>query len=384
MKILFTVTSLLPRYGGPAFSVSGLATALAEAGAEVGVWASDQSAAATSLLRAHSSVQRLAGSEVEAINRFGVPDVIHDNGIWRPHNHRIARLAVRRRVRRVLSTRGMLEPWALDHKRLKKKVAWALFQEKDLASATCHHATAEEEAQNVRNLGLGVPVVVIPNGVNLPQVDTRDASSQSTQRTKKLQRTALFLSRIHPKKGLPMLIEAWARVRPDGWTLQIAGPDEAGHQKEIERAVAAAGLGNDIVFKGQLQGQLKDAAFSQADIFVLPTHSENFGVVVAEALAHGVPVLTTNRAPWPTLSTLGCGWRVDATVDGIAEGLRLATSLDSERLLEMGAKGRSFVSAEFGWPRIASLMLSTYEDILKEPFGRQLPWHSVAAWQFVR
>ena len=163
-----------------------------------------------------------------------------------------------------------------------------------------------------------------------------------------------------------MLIEAWARARPDGWILRIAGPDEAGHQKQVEKAVCDAGLGQVVSFTGPLAYEMKKSAFFDAELFVLPTHSESFGIVVAEALAHGLPVLTTTGAPWSILPESGCGWWVDATVDGIAEGLRQATILDPETLRSMGAKGRALVSARFGWKCVADRMLSTYEAILAD------------------
>ena len=364
MKVLLTGTSLLPDYGGPAFSVSRLATALAEAGAEVGLWASDQSAALTPLLPARSSVQRIVGTEVEALDHFGEIDILHDNGIWLPHNHRLAVLAERRGIARVVSTRGMLEPWALSHKRLKKRLAWWLYQRRDLKHARCHHTTAEAEARNVQHLGLGVPIVAVPNGVDVPEERPGVVGSEAEKAVRSGRRTALFLGRIYPVKGLPMLVEAWARVRPDGWLLRIAGPDEAGHQKQVERAVSAAGLGEVVSFTGPIGHQMKKSAFFDADLFVLPTHSESFGIVVAEALAHGLPVLTTTGAPWSILPESGCGWWVDATVDGIAEGLRQATILDPEILQAMGAKGRALVITEFGWNRVADRILSTYLGIL--------------------
>ena len=134
----------------------------------------------------------------------------------------------------------------------------------------------------------------------------------------------------------------------------------------MERAVTAAGLEQVVSFTGPLADGMKKSAFFDADLLVLPTHSESFGIVVAEALAHGLPVLTTTGAPWSILPESGCGWWVDATVDGIAEGLRQATILDPEALWSMGAKGRVLVSRQFDWKCIADLMLSTYDAVLAD------------------
>lgn len=294
----------------------------------------------------------------EALERFGKADVIHDNGIWLCHNHRLAGIAAVSGVPRVVSTRGMLEPWAMNHKWAKKRLAWWLYQRRDLRRAACHHATAETEAAGVRHLGLGVPVRVIPNGVDPARGGSRLIGA-GDDRTK----TALFLGRIYPVKGLPMLVDAWARVRPDGWNLRIAGPDEAGHRIEVEKAVATAGLDDAISFSGPLDGDKKEAALSRADLFILPSHSESFGMAVGEALAHSLPVLTTTAVPWPMLRASGCGWCVEPTVDGIAEGLRRATSLDLSALRAMGAKGRALVAAEFGWDLVAQQFVRLYEDL---------------------
>lgn len=145
MKVFLAGTSLQPDYGGPAFSVSGLANALSEAGAEVALWASDQSAATSPLLSEKSSVQRLTGTEVEAIDKFGKIDLLHDNGIWLPHNHRLAVIAAKRGIPRIVSTRGMLEPWAMMHKQWKKRFAWWLYQCSDLKRARCHHTTSSRK-----------------------------------------------------------------------------------------------------------------------------------------------------------------------------------------------------------------------------------------------
>lgn len=361
MRLLITATSLLPDYGGPAFSVSRLAVALADSGVRVGLWAADGSAAKTALLPATSDVERLTGTESQAVGCFGEMDILHDNGIWLPHNHRLSVLAEKRGIPRVVSTRGMLEPWALKHKRLKKDVAWWLYQRRDLKQARRHITSSAAETQNVQRLKLGVPVTTVPNGVDVPEEPPSFASQSGNGRTG---RTALFLGRIYPIKGLPMLIEAWSRVRPEGWRLRIAGPDEAGHQKQVERVVSAAGLDQVVSFAGPIEPQMKSAVFSEADLVVLPTLSESFGMVVAEALAHGLPVLTTTAAPWSILQEQGCGWSVDPTVDGIAQGLRQATGFDREGLRDMGRMGRALVIEKFSWKTIAQLMLSTYQEVL--------------------
>lgn len=353
-------TSLRPAYGGPAYSVSRLATALSEQRILVGLWTPDQSVATTPLLTADSAVQRLTGTAVQALETFGRPDVLHDNGLWRSHNHRLATFATARSIPRLVSTRGMLEPWAVNHKRWRKRVAWMAYQRRDLKTAEGLHATADAEAANLARWHLGVPVHVIPNGVDLPDISPAGASSGAT-------RTALFLGRLYPVKGLPMLIEAWSRVRPEGWRLRIAGPDEGGHGRMMQRSVEGKKLEGVVSFPGPLDGDAKRLAMLGADLFVLPTHSESFGMAVGEALAHGVPVLTTTAAPWPMLEEGGFGWRVAPTVDAIAEGLRRATSLDPGVLSGMGMKGRAFVRAGFDWGSVARRFAALYESCAGHP-----------------
>lgn len=363
MKVFLAATSLLPSYGGPAFSVARLASALNDAGAQVGLWSADNSSAAESLLPSASRIQQLNGTEIEALNSFGQPDVLHDNGIWLPHNHRLAALSRNHSIPRVVSLRGMLEPWALRHKWFKKKIAWMAYQRRDLEQASCHLTSSEPEARNLEKIGLGVPVITVPNGVDLP-ADALARHANSEQPAKNGTRTALFLGRIAPVKGLPMLIEAWGRIRPQGWVLRIAGPDEGDYQREVEKAVSSADLEQFVSFLGPIPPEDKQALFRGADLFVLPTHSESFGVAVAEALAHGLPVLTTTGAPWSILPEQGCGWWVDANVDGLVHGLQQATDLDCRTLQAMGARGRAMVIERFSWERIAGDVLSAYRSIL--------------------
>ncbi|MCK4788937.1 MAG: glycosyltransferase, partial [Desulfobacteraceae bacterium] len=239
--------------------------------------------------------------ELERIMLHQTPSLLHSHGLWLPVNYWAARAARRYNIPLVIHPRGMLEPWALSNKVWKKRLAMLLFQRRDLESATLLIATSLDEYQNIRNLGFSQPVAIIPNGI---QLDTVNKGVLPPNRKSK-ERTALFLSRIHPKKGLLNLITAWGQLRPTNWRLRIVGPNEGGHLAEVIAAASANGIEDVVDFVDEVDDESKKAVYQNADLFVLPTFSENFGVVVAEALAHGLPVITTRGAPWSDLETYG-------------------------------------------------------------------------------
>jgi glycosyltransferase involved in cell wall biosynthesis len=355
MRILLTTESFRPEAGGPAVSVSRLALELAHNGAEVGLWSPDGSALTSDLVQSATGLTRLGRSLAAALDP--VPDIVHDNGIWRYYHHRVARLCHRGHIPRIVSVRGMLEPWALAQRRPKKMLAWAAYQRRDLERAAWLHATAPQEAAHVSRFAAGAPVATIANGVDLPDAKPDRPASPH-------QRTALFLSRIHPKKGLPMLLEAWARLRVGGWRLLIVGPSERGHGADVEALVARLGLRDSVSLLGPRYGPEKDALLRSADLFVLPSHSENFGMAVAEALAHGVPVLTTTGTPWKVLAERACGWCVDPTPRAIEAALRRALHASAGELREMGRRGRRLIASDFGWASVGADFMALYEDTL--------------------
>ncbi len=285
--------------------------------------------------------------------------ILHSHGLWQYPSW--VSLAWKRRYRapHVVSPRGMLQPWAWKHKAWKKRPMWHLMERRNLQSASLLHATVEEEAEALRERGLEVPIAVIPNGVDLPSPCRFNDSGGGA-------RTALFMSRIHPSKGLGLLLQAWAKVGPANWRLHIAGPDEVGHLRELRRQADRLGIAGQVRFSGTLRGSGKTEAFRECDLFVLSTYSENFGIVVAEALAHGRPVVTTHGAPWRLLELEGCGWWVPVTVDGLAEALDDATSQPRSVLEQMGGRGRALVSRRFSWPSIARQMLECYRWVRGE------------------
>lgn len=260
----------------------------------------------------------------------------------------------------VIHPRGMLEPWAISEKFLKKRLAMTLFQRKDIDSAKVLVATALSECENIRRLGFRQPIAVIPNGVKLALLG--DVIPQPSFLNENF-KTALFLSRVHPKKGLLNLIRAWSNLSPENWRLCIAGPNEGGHLDEVMSLARQLGIQDFIEYVGEVDGDQKDALYRSCDLFVLPTFSENFGVVVAEALSHGLPVITTHGAPWSDLEVYGCGWWVEIGIDPLQEALRKAMALSDEERHAMGARGKEYVR-RYNWEDIAKQTIEVYRWIL--------------------
>jgi glycosyltransferase involved in cell wall biosynthesis len=251
----------------------------------------------------------------------------------------------------------MLSTWSLSRSARKKRLVARLFENEHLHTAACLRATSEDEAGHFRAYGLRGPIAVVPNGVELPFVASRSRNDH--------RRRVLFLSRLHPVKGIEFLLKAWALSMKyhREWELVIAGPDESNHRSKMELVERALGLTN-VIWLDAVQGDAKSALYRSADLFILPTHTENFGLVVAEALAHEVPVITTKNAPWEGLCRHRCGWWVDLSDNALALALDEAMSLSDAERDAMGARGRVWMERDFAWPAIGKHMYEVYAWVL--------------------
>ncbi len=360
--MLHTIARVATADGGPSRTVVALCRALASEGVRVELLTGSVEDSDLGFpVRVAGTVRRW-GREQPPRGRFaalvgarlaGGFGIVHDHGMWLSSNRAAADAARRARAARIVSPRGMLSEWALAWRGRRKRAAWHLFQRRDLDSADALHATSDLEAREFRAAGLEVPIAVVPNGVDLPALGELDPGETRPRRV-------LFLSRIHPKKGLSDLIEAWGTARPAGWELLIAGPDEGGHRGEIEARARALGPDASVRFHGPVPDAGKWDLYRTADVFVLPSRSENFGMVVAEALACGVPAIATRAAPWEALDERSCGWWTDAGVEPLARALTEATGLGDDERRAMGARGRRLVEERFGWPAVARRMLAVY------------------------
>ena len=283
-------------------------------------------------------------------------DVLHTHGIWQHPSWVALKWKAEPGRPHVASAHGSLQPWAWYSKAWKKRPVWWLWERRNLQSASLLHATSHDEAAALRGRGLTAPIAVISHGVAVP--------GEQAFVPKSPQRIALFLGRLNPGKGLALLLEAWAKVVPKDWVLHISGPDQGGHLKQLERQVKQLGLCGVVRFTGALLGEAREQAFRESELFILPTHSENFGMVIAEALARRIPVITTHGAPWQDLEKEDCGWWVPVSVAGIANGLEAATRCSPERLAAMGERGRAYVARRCDPDHVARQFIDCYRWVL--------------------
>lgn len=280
-------------------------------------------------------------------------DVVHGHGFYTGVNWAVGRAARHHDRPLVYHPHGMLEPWILSRSRGKKVVAHWLFENSNFAHAGLWRALTEREAGQIRSVGIKAPVVVAPNGIDTAPFD------EPVSPIDKNRRLILFLGRIHPKKGLPMLLSAWAKARHwhAGWEIAIAGPDEEGHRGRLERQIEADRLGGSVRFIGVVGGGAKQAWLRAADLFVLPSHSEGFSVAILEALAARAPVLATHACNFPGIEMHETGWLCDPSTDSIGRALEAALASGDEERRERGLAGRALVEREYTWSAIARKLI---------------------------
>lgn len=364
MKLVHVVPHIDQEAAGPSYSVPRLCESLAVLGHDVEL----------SCMAARGEIPGVRldlHSQWPILGRFAIStslaralrdkadrvDIVHNHSLWSMVNVASGWVVPGRHAKLVTSPRGTLSPWALNRTRALKRVLWPL-QRRALARADLLHATSEVEYQEIRAQGFTAPVAIIPNGIDLPALPASKPASA--------QRTLLFLSRIHPTKCIDWLLQAWQRLQemhPD-WRLVIAGRGEVEHERDL-RALAARLKLQRVEFPGPFYGQDKSQAYFGAELFVLPTHSENFGMVVAEALAHGCPAVVSQGAPWSGLETEGCGWWVEHDAPRLTAALAAAMSLSPGQLAAMGLKGRAWMERDFGWDSVAQRMEAAYRCVVE-------------------
>jgi glycosyltransferase involved in cell wall biosynthesis len=378
LRVLHATPSFAPayRYGGPVRSVEGLVVELARLGVDVRVLTTDSHR--EERLDVGHEWQTWRGVPVRYLRRRAMPDlapayvreayrearradVVHILSIFSAPSM-VALVAAELAGRAVvLSPRGMLEPAALAIASARSKRAWIAAFGPFLRRTAIFHATSAEEAASIKHvLGDAVQVRVVPNGTDLEPL------AEARARKVRAAPAAVIgaLGRIHPIKGLDRLIEAAAILRDRGLdvTLRLAGPtQDAEHQASLERLAARLSLTDRLHFPGELHGEAKLDFLAGCRVLALPSHSENFGNVVVEALASLTPVVAAHGTPWGELETTAAGRWVEPTPSALADAIEPYLR-DPELAARAGEKGRALVEQRYGWRRVALTMCDVYEE----------------------
>ena len=369
VKSCHIVPSLEARHGGPSKSVLGLARALARSEESVELLTTYPGSASTKSeenLEIRSfhrdwprSICPSAGLRRHLLDVHA--DVVHHHSIWLRTLH-YAQVAARRSgASFVVSPRGMMDPWAWKHNARKKSFARAFIHPGAFEAVDGWHATSPAEAESLRDLGFRQPVCVAPNGVAAMSAEESAAAKQhwhgiipgAGQRP-----VALFYSRFHQKKRLLELIDAWLEFGPNDWLLLLVGIPEDYTPRMLESYVHRSSQAGRV---RAYDGAGHPPPYPIASLFVLPSHGENFGLSIAEALANGVPALVTDTTPWSGLNPIGAGWCVPWGQFG--EALRAATSESVSSLQRRGAIAREWVLTDFSWEKPARLLSEFYSAL---------------------
>lgn len=286
------------------------------------------------------------------------PDLVHVNCCWMPACALVQKMAQKRNIKVVLTPHGMLEPWIIQRHYWTRKIpALLLYQKSAVKKADCLQATAESEKLNLLKLGYNSNIKIVKLGIDAESITMKTSWKKSKQ--------MLFLSRVHVKKGINYLIEAADILRNElqGYKIVVAGEGDADYVDFLKHQIMDKGLQDIIQLIGGVYGDRKWELFQTSDFFVLPTHSENFGLAIAESLASGTPVITTVGTPWNDLNSSNAGAWIEIGTQPLVETLRRFLSLSDEELETMGKNGRKIIETKYSAKVMAEEMMGVYQSL---------------------
>lgn len=367
MKICIFTSSIDKNNGGPSRSVPILAKGLSIVSIDTTLFTCISPKMNTHLLDGSDVILKVVSSnisydELEKEVLSGNYDLIHCQNLWDPLYCKMAKIAREHKIPYMMTPRGCLEPWAYQGqgfiKNLKKKIAMLLYQKRDLQKAACILATSQMEADNIRTIGIKSPIAIIPNGIDVSEYKCRTIDFKPY-----VKKQILFLSRIHQKKGIEFLINAWVLLKkkyPD-WSVVIAGNGEESYINQLNTIISDNGLEDCITIVPPVFGEAKHKLYCESSLFVLPTYSENFGMVIAEAMSCGVPCITTNGTPWQELNEKRLGWCIDLSHENLLQTISSAIDLGQDILFDMGQRCSQHIYNTYQFTEVALKNKYVYE-----------------------
>jgi poly(glycerol-phosphate) alpha-glucosyltransferase len=299
------------------------------------------------------------------------PDIVHTQSLWMYLSFANKKYHRETGTPYVISPHGMLDKWQLKQsfwKDLKKNLVLGLYEKKHLEGATCFHALCREEHDAIRSLGFTNPIAIIPNGIELPPTGEQPGKPTVTKE-KSSRKKLLFLSRIHHKKGLDNLLEAWALTEParHNWELVIAGETkDTLYMQQLVDKTNELKITDTASFVGGQFGENKHKCFANSDAFILPSFSEGLPMSVLEAWSYRLPVVITPFCNLPEGLEHNAAIETDTNPESIAKGIAGLIALSDDERAQMGEQGFALVKEKFTWPQVANSMAQLYDWILNK------------------
>ena len=303
-------------------------------------------------------------------------DIAHIHALFSPVSTATATVCRWKKLPYIMRPLGTLDPADLKKKKQFKQVYAALFEQNNLAGAAAIHFTSEQESRVSERFGVTTPDVVIPLGVALPKLPNRAAANKAIRDRFNIpseRPIILFMSRIDPKKGFDLLLPAlhnlYQQQRPFHFLLCGANPQDRAYEEHIRQQIQTAPWSDQTTLNGFVSGELKAEILSAADVSVLPSYYENFGIAVAEAMAAQLPVVISDQVHiWPQVQASESGWVVPCEVDSLTAALDTALS-DTALRQHRGKNARYCAEANYSWKAIARRITDTYQEIVSSPAG---------------
>jgi glycosyltransferase involved in cell wall biosynthesis len=285
--------------------------------------------------------------------------IIHCHGLWQYFIIKSYYFSKRHKIKFIISPHGMLEPWSLKQNWLVKKISFYLYQKKILNHASCIHATSLMEANNIKKLGFK-NIAIIPNGIDINEYNFKNSNNLYNND----ELTFLFISRIHHKKGIEILINSLFLLRKNcdkKFKLHIYGDGNIQYIDKINLLIKMTKMDDLIFVHKPIYGSLKINLLQNSDILILPSFSENFGNVIAEALSCGTPVITTNKTPWTILNITNSGWCIDVGITPLYNLLIKIINIDKKTLNFMSINARKLACDQFSISKTSNMHLKMYD-----------------------
>lgn len=297
-------------------------------------------------------------------------DVIHIHGLWQFPLSYAAHLAKRLRIPYVYQVYGMLDPWPLSQRTWQKQIYASICERKNLNGASAIICVMPEEKTYVQRFGVSAPVRIIPNGFNPQFLNKVPPRGQSRKRfgIGDNETVILFIGRIHPKKGIELLIEAFAKI-PAAKTsarLVIAGPEEDKVYAERLRARAKELLVPErVLFVGPVFGDEKESLFADSDIFGFSTRDEACSLALLEAMGHGLPAVVTHESYFHEVETERAGIMTAYEAGAFSKALETLVNEPGKRV-EMGKNAKRLILERYTWEKIGNNLIQLYEDVFNQ------------------